>query len=117
MADEAKPIDPKWAWQTYEPTDKAPWDLKRVGHLYRRAAFGASLAELRAGVKAGPAKSIAALIDGGPGLAEFDKEMAPLAETIARFNTAANLPAWWLTRMLYSPHPFQEKMTLFWHNH
>src|SRR5260370_36543666 len=25
--------------------------------------------------------------------------------------------AWWLHRMLYSPHPLREKLTLFWHNH
>jgi len=24
---------------------------------------------------------------------------------------------WWLTRMLETPHPLQEKMTLFWHGH
>src|SRR5262249_50310978 len=35
----------------------------------------------------------------------------------ARTNNANNLTAWWLSRTLYSPHPFQEKMTLFWHNH
>ena len=27
------------------------------------------------------------------------------------------LRAWWLHRMLYSPHPLREKLTLFWHNH
>jgi uncharacterized protein (DUF1800 family) len=25
--------------------------------------------------------------------------------------------AWWLARMLHSPHPLREKLTLFWHNH
>jgi uncharacterized protein (DUF1800 family) len=24
---------------------------------------------------------------------------------------------WWLNRMAYGPHPFQEKLTLFWHGH
>ncbi len=41
-----KTIDPRWAWQRYRPSDEAPWDLKRVGHLYRRAAFGATMDEL-----------------------------------------------------------------------
>src|SRR5258707_6197417 len=27
------------------------------------------------------------------------------------------LAAWWLYRLLHSPHPLQEKLTLFWHNH
>ncbi len=116
MADEKK-IDAHWAWERYRPSAGEPWDLRRVGHLYRRAAFGASLADLEAGVKNGPERTIEGLLGGGPGLESFDKRMAPLAETLARFNNAANLRAWWLTRMLYSPHPLQEKMTLFWHNH
>jgi uncharacterized protein (DUF1800 family) len=117
MADDTGKIDPRWAWQRYRPSARAPWDLRRVGHLYRRAAFGATLAELQAGLKNGPDRTIDALLAGGPGLAEFDRRMAPLAETTARYNNAGNLRAWWLARMLYTPHPLQEKMTLFWHNH
>jgi uncharacterized protein (DUF1800 family) len=117
MADETKKIDPKWAWQPYKPSDAAPWGLKRAGHLYRRAAFGASMAELRQSVKDGPAKSLERLLKGGDGLADFDKRMAPLAETIAKTNNANLLRSWWLSRMLYSPHPLEEKLTLFWHNH
>jgi uncharacterized protein (DUF1800 family) len=33
-----------------------------------------------------------------------------------RFNRS-ELQRWWLTRMVYSKRPFEEKMTLFWHNH
>ena len=73
--------------------------------------------ELEDGRKAGPEALIAQLLKGGPGLAEFDAQMAPLAHSIARYNDAAHLRAWWLTRMLHSPHPLQEKITLFWHNH
>src|SRR5262249_22807587 len=105
VADDVK-IDPKWAWEKYKPSDKAPWDVKRVGHLYRRTTFGANLEQLKAGVAAGPEKAVAAVLDGGPGLDVFDKRMQPLAETIARTNNANNLTAWWLTRTLYSPHPF-----------
>jgi uncharacterized protein (DUF1800 family) len=113
----AEAIDPRWAWQRYEPGPKSPWDVKKVGHLYRRVAFGATAAELEVGVKAGPAKTIDKLLKGGPGLAEFDKMMAPLARSIAQVNSGNQARAWWLYRMLYSPHPVQEKLTLFWHNH
>ncbi len=113
----AEKIDPKWAWEAYRPSVQAPWDVRRVGHLYRRAAFGATLAELEAGVKLGPEKTLRSLLEGGPGLPEFDRSMAPLAEAIVRSNDSLNLRAWWLSRMLYSPHPLQEKLTLFWHNH
>jgi uncharacterized protein (DUF1800 family) len=112
-----KSIDPRWAWQPYRPSKAAPWDLPRVGHLYRRAAFGARHAELEAGLKAGPESLISQLLKGGSGQKEFDDEMSALARNIARYNDAAHLPAWWLARMLHGPHPLQEKITLFWHNH
>ncbi len=112
-----KAVDPGWAWQPYRPTAAQPWNLARVGHLYRRAAFGATFAELEAGVKAGPEAVLDQLFKGGPGLADFDAEMGPLAQSIARANNGQQLRAWWLARMLYTPHPLQEKLTLFWHNH
>ncbi|HWG47481.1 MAG TPA: DUF1800 domain-containing protein [Gemmataceae bacterium] len=118
MADiSEKTVDPRWAWQRYRPSKEAPWNLQRVGHLYRRAAFGATHSQLESGLKAGPDALIAQLFKGGPGLAEFDAEMEPLARNIERYNDAAHMRAWWLTRMLHSPHPLQEKITLFWHNH
>jgi uncharacterized protein (DUF1800 family) len=117
MADDTMKIDPAWAWEAYKPSVDAPWNITRVGHLYRRAAFGATNADLDAGFKNGPAKTIQALLAGGEGMDEFDKRMQPLADTIARGNNGGQLRAWWLTRMLYSPHPLQEKITLFWHNH
>jgi hypothetical protein len=110
-------LDPKWAWEPYRPSATEPWDVRRVGHLYRRAGFGATFAELEAGVAAGPQKLIDGLFAGGPGLAEFDRTMEPLAESIAKANNGQQLRAWWLNRMLYGPHPLREKMTLFWHNH
>jgi hypothetical protein len=114
MADE---INPRWAWEPYKPSDKEPWDIKKVGHLYRRAAFGATFAELESGLKAGPDKLIDALLKGGPGQERFDKDTAPLAESTARANNGNQARAWWLYRMLYTSHPLREKLTLFWHNH
>jgi len=110
-------IDPQWAWEAYRPTAAAPWNLQRVGHLYRRAGFGANAAELEAGLKAGPDAAIAALLKGGPGVEEFDARMDELASVIARTNNGQALSSWWLSRMLYTPHPLREKITLFWHNH
>jgi hypothetical protein len=115
--DSKKNIDPRWAWQPYQPSKETPWNLQRVGHLYRRAAFGATHAELEAGLKTSPESLIDKLLKGGSGLAEFDADMAPLAANVARYNDGTHLRAWWLTRMLHSPHPLQEKLTLFWHNH
>ncbi|MBI1914020.1 MAG: DUF1800 domain-containing protein [Planctomycetes bacterium] len=118
MADTSETrIDPRWAWEAYRPNDKAPWDLKRAGHLYRRAAFGATPTELQAALKKGPQKAIDDLLAGGPGQDAFDKQTEQLAESIVRVNNGQQLRDWWLYRMLYTPHPLREKFTLFWHNH
>jgi hypothetical protein len=116
MADTAK-IDPRWAWEPFQPSDKEPWNVQRVGHLYRRAGFGANLDELKSGLKAGPEKAVESMLNGGPGQLDFDWSTAPLAQSLARANNGQGIRAWWAYRMLYSPHPLQEKMTLFWHNH
>jgi len=110
-------IDPRWAWEAYQPSDKSPWDLKKVGHLYRRAAFGATTAELDAALKAGPEKAIDSLLKPAAGLEDFERETQPLADALAKANNGPSARAWWLYRMLYSPQPLREKLTLFWHNH
>jgi uncharacterized protein (DUF1800 family) len=109
-------FDPSWAWQPYRPDDKNPWDLKRAGHLYRRAAFGASSRQLDEAVAAGPEKTIAALLSGGAGIEAFDRQVADMAGSL-NLNSEEELRAWWLYRILQSPFPLQERLTLFWHNH
>jgi uncharacterized protein (DUF1800 family) len=109
--------DPRWAWEPYRPTDASPWDLKKVGHLYRRAAFGATWTELQTALKAGPEPTIQSLLQGGPDQDAFDQESAKIAPILARSNSGPQATAWWLMRMLYTPDPLREKMTLFWHNH
>ncbi len=110
-------IDPDWAWQTYEPSAQNPWNLQKVGHLYRRAALGARWDELQQGLQLGPHKLIDRLLRGGEQTAEFDRETHAWGQTIRTANNGTQAPAWWLWRMLRTPHPLREKMTLFWHNH
>jgi uncharacterized protein (DUF1800 family) len=110
-------IDPSWAWQPYQPTGEAPWNIQRVGHLYRRMTFGATTAQLETGLADGPDKTIDSIFYGGSGQADFNRSTAALAESIAKSNNGPYARSWWLYRMLYCPYPFQEKMTLFWHNH
>lgn len=111
------PFDPRLAWQPYQPNDQNPWDLKKVGHLYRRAAFGANWSELETGLAEGPTATIEKLLSGGKETASFEEQSRKLAASIGRTNNGALARAWWLQRMLYSPYPLQEKLTLFWHNH
>jgi uncharacterized protein (DUF1800 family) len=110
-------IDPHWAWERYQPSAKSPWNLQRVGHLYRRAGFGASWNDLETGLRSGPDQAIDTLLKGSAEQASLDEQTKPMLQSISRANNGALARAWWLYRMLYSRHPLREKMTLFWHNH
>ncbi len=115
--DKPEAIDSRWAWQRYRPSAEAPWDIKKVGHLYRRAGFGATTRELDEGLRAGPDRTIDLLLRGGEDTDNVLDMTAGMTASIRAANNANQATAWWLYRMLYSPHPLREKMTLFWHNH
>lgn len=114
---ESAEISPKWAWEPYIPSASMPWNLQRAGHLFRRAGFGASRAELDRAVKDGPEQTIAMLFRGGPGQEMFQASLQDMADSMSRVNNGQQLAPWWLFRMLATSFPLQEKMTLFWHNH
>jgi uncharacterized protein (DUF1800 family) len=107
--------DPKWAWAEYVPSPDNPWDLKKAGHLYRRASFGANWQQLKTALNDGPRKAVDRLLTGETASPEF-RRASETMDRIARENIGL-ARGWWLTRMLEGPHPLREKMTLFWHNH
>ena len=49
---------PETLWAPYVPDEKTPWDLKRVVHLHRRAAFAGTRAELQRDLEDGPEKAV-----------------------------------------------------------
>lgn len=113
-------VDPGEAWRPWTPGAGDAWGLKWAGHLYRRAAFGANADELREAVRRGPAATIDRLLSGGPGLADFDDDLAHSARGLGRDSSTSTFleyQAVWLYRMAHSPHPLRERMTLFWHKH
>lgn len=110
-----KLTDPGWAWAVYQPNAQQPWNLIKAGHLFRRAAFGANWEQLQQALSDGPQQTI-------------DKLLKPQADTTTFNNTydgydnsaagsIKSLRAWWLRRIIQTPHPLLEKMTLFWHSH
>ncbi|OWK46688.1 DUF1800 domain-containing protein [Fimbriiglobus ruber] len=107
------------AWDAYRPTADNPWTLQKVGHLYRRAAFGATWAELQQGLKDGPEKTIDRLLRGGPAAPDFERTSDFMAaeRSLPAGTAGTQLAAWWLARILHTPHPLREKLALFWHNH
>ena len=87
----------------------------QVGHLLRRAAFGATPAEYQQAVNDGFKKTVDRLVEtkaaeppalAGADDATQDKPIKP-----------QELIGWWLDWMLRTPTPFAERMTFFWHGH
>src|SRR5947209_2625852 len=110
-------IDPVEAWQPWEPTAKDPWDLKWAGHLYRRAAFGASPAELSEAAARGLPATLDLLMKGTPNADAVEQVVVRAGASIAPGGNQFDLRAWWVYAMINGGRPVQEKMTLFWHNH
>jgi uncharacterized protein (DUF1800 family) len=111
-------LDP--VWSGYVPDDAAPWDVRRVAHLHRRAGFAGTWAEIQRDLKDGPETSVGRLLAGtsamhAPG--EFASTANLLADAAVAANEPGRLKAWWFYRMLFGPDPLAEKLTLMWHNH
>jgi uncharacterized protein (DUF1800 family) len=106
-------------WAEYTPTVANPWDLKKAGHLLRRAAFGGTHAELAQAVKDGPKKAIDRLLKGGEPSPDFENTSEYMAgeRSLPAGSDNRRLAAWWLWRVLNTAHPLHEKMNVFWHNH
>ncbi|MBN1419228.1 MAG: DUF1800 family protein, partial [Planctomycetes bacterium] len=109
--------DPRRAWARYEPGADRPWDLVRVAHLLRRAGFGATWDDLRRARDADPHRTIDRLLRPQADVDADDRKRDADERTAAGSSDANSLRAWWLRRMLETPHPLREKMTLLWHDH
>lgn len=104
-------------WVPFEPTASDPWDLAKVAHLHRRAAFGATWGELQRDLKDGPTASVDRLLKPRPMTGDAQQILDSLRQGVLDSNDADRLKAWWLYRVLYDPDPLREKLTLFWHGH
>jgi hypothetical protein len=108
-------------WAVYEPNAKAPWDLRRVVHLHRRAGFAATWSEIQRDLKDGPQASVDRVLSGRASAEGVPSDFAPtsdlLGESAAASRDPARLKAWWVYRMLFGPDPLTEKLALMWHNH
>ncbi|MEM7455640.1 MAG: DUF1800 domain-containing protein [Planctomycetota bacterium] len=109
-------IDPQTAWQPYRPSAENPWSTRLAAHLLRRAAFGGTITEISRAESAGPSETLDRLFD-LEAAADFEKEMATAGRLVSSGADSRALSAWWLLRMVQTPVPLQEKMTLFWHGH
>ncbi len=108
-------------WRPYEPAVDAPWNLRRVVHLHRRAGFAATWAELQRDLAGDPPEAVTRLlagrtrIDGQP--ADFESTARLVTDTATASFLDRRLKAAWVYRMLYGPDPLGERLVLMWHNH
>ena len=108
-------------WAAYVPDERAPWNVRRVVHLHRRAGFAATAGEIQRDLADGPQKAVERVLKGCSRVegvpADFDHVAELLGETATAANDPARLKAWWLYRMLFSPDALAERLTLMWHDH
>jgi uncharacterized protein (DUF1800 family) len=101
--------------QPYLPSDR-PLDSRWLNHLLRRAAFGTTPAR----TTQLQGKNLTEVLDW---LFNYDTSQDPFAplvdqlEGFVNFNQTSSVASYWYYRMLNSPHPLQERIALFWHNH
>ncbi|HEV8070880.1 MAG TPA: DUF1800 domain-containing protein [Planctomycetaceae bacterium] len=108
-------------WAVYATSPSAPWDLVRVVHLHRRVGFGATWGEIQRDLREGPEASITRLLQGkchAQGvLQDFESISAAIGDSATSTAAPDRLKAWWVFRLLFSPDPLGERLTLLWHNH
>src|SRR4051812_956091 len=115
--------DPAHAWEPYKPSAEAPWDAPRIAHLHRRAGFGATWSQLRRDLAGGFEPAVRRILDGeatGPGgqpAESFAETTAAMEDSARRRPSIERAQMLWLYRMIFTPHPLAEVMTLAWHSH
>jgi hypothetical protein len=93
-------------------TNLVATDAGQIAHLLRRAGFGPSPADIGAYLDAGVQGTIDRLLNYAHTSNSVDARLSRMAFD---FTNANDVVRWVLLRMLYSDHPLEEKMTLFWH--
>jgi uncharacterized protein (DUF1800 family) len=115
-------LDPAAEWAPWKPA-KDEWTAKWVAHLYRRAGFGPTKDELRAGTNAGVEAAVNQLFAAPkdtvtrPQVISGPPAVNPTTGMPDASRQGAILQATWLQRLIDGVEPLREKMSLFWHNH
>jgi uncharacterized protein (DUF1800 family) len=122
------------------PLTASRWDFDAAAHLLVRAGFGGPPQEIQKTFALGPEKAVDSLINAPPEndlppawakpddqdelRAQVQEAATPQEKQMARkllrekFNDEMkDLTRWWIDRMINTPSPLAEKMTLFWHGH
>ncbi len=88
-----------------------------AAHLFRRAGFGVQRQALDDAVARTPAEVVDGLIAVDDETPQFRSVADSLMQTVVAGGDPKRLSAAWVYRLLFTPNPLIEKMTLFWHGH
>ena len=100
-------------WWQHDGFNGAMADNVQLGHLLRRAGFGANPEELAIYRGLGLQGAVDRLINYQQ--VSDDTMESRLKALNLDLNLALNQQRWWLLRMAWTQRPLLEKMTLFWH--
>ncbi len=121
-----------------KPLSESVWDLAKARHLMVRAGFGGTPDEVArlhslglhgavdylVNFKKLPPAEISFAANPKERPEEYEKSLTGQQRQILLQRRQAkeaqqiqNMRTWWLRRMVESPRPLEEKLTLFWHNH
>lgn len=122
-----------------KPLPASAWSSEHAKHLLNRAGFGVPRERVAHFTQIGARRSVDAMVDfdRAPQYGEHPEFLIPIEryaqsrkiKDIDERRKANNdlrkeeraaislLQQWWIERMLHSPRPLEEKMTLFWHGH
>jgi uncharacterized protein (DUF1800 family) len=110
-----QPTPPQNPFDPYIPTAAEPWNVRRAGHLLRRAGFGAGYQRLTDTLAQSPDKAIAQLLDYDPAVDPLN-DLVDQLQGYLSFKEIKAVQEWCFFRMLNTTHPLQEKIALVWHN-
>jgi len=91
-------------------------EREKGAHLLRRFGLGASEAELNFYLQGGLKGAIDKLVNYESIDEGFNLDIASLENGKNKVQMPL-VVGWWISRILQTQHPLQEKMTLFWHDH
>lgn len=106
----------------FVPSAEQPWDKKRIMHLYRRMAFGATAEQVESAMALTPGQVVDSLVDEA-----INMPLTPEPEWsdwnindytdffVQREEQYVGWVVQWFNDMLANG--FREKLALFWHNH
>src|SRR5581483_5801044 len=90
---------------------------RKVGHLLRRAGFGATPDEITAYAEKGLPATINELVNYEQKPNPVDQTLEVAEGGLLDLSNLEDIQTAWLYRMVHTSRPLEEKMTLFWHGH